>query len=80
MSTKLDTVDRMIDEKNRELAHTPKGDQQRVREELGLLQGNRDMLQKKRAVLEEKLKEGKLLSGQEERRLDRLIEDIAIIN
>lgn len=68
MSTKLDTVDRMIDEKNRELAHTSQGDQQRVREELGLLQSNRDTLQKKRAVLEEKLQEGKLLSGQEERR------------
>lgn len=80
VSTKLDTVDRMIDEKNRELAHTPQGDQQRVREELGLLQSNRDTLQKKRAVLEEKLQEGKLLSGQEERRMIELDEAIEALD
>eukprot|EP00105_Crassostrea_gigas_P031496 XP_011454206.1 PREDICTED: kinesin-like protein KIF27 isoform X3 [Crassostrea gigas] len=80
VSTKLDTVDRMIDEKNRELAHTSQGDQQRVREELGLLQSNRDTLQKKRAVLEEKLQEGKLLSGQEERRMIELDEAIEALD
>lgn len=58
----------MIDEKSRELTHTPVEDQQRVKEELSLLQGNRDTLEKKRRVLEEKLHEGRLLSAPEERR------------
>ncbi|XP_078332440.1 kinesin-like protein KIF27 isoform X6 [Crassostrea virginica] len=76
VSTKLDTVDRMIDEKSRELTHTPVEDQQRVKEELSLLQGNRDTLEKKRRVLEEKLHEGRLLSAPEERRMIELDEAI----
>ncbi|XP_061178029.1 kinesin-like protein KIF27 isoform X2 [Saccostrea echinata] len=80
VSSKLDTVDRMIDEKSRELAHTPLEDQQRIKEELGLLQGNRDTLQKKRGVLEEKLQEGRLMSPQDERRLIELDEAIEALD
>ncbi|XP_048780280.1 kinesin-like protein KIF27 isoform X2 [Ostrea edulis] len=80
VSSKLDTVDRMIDEKSRELTNTPFEDQQRIKEELGLLQGNRDTLQKKRGVLEEKLQDGRLLSPQEERRLIELDEAIEALD
>ncbi|KAK3104146.1 hypothetical protein FSP39_024813, partial [Pinctada imbricata] len=76
VSSKLDSVEKILDEKTRELAHTPVDRQQQLVDEIGMLRGQRDKIQKQRVVLEEKLHEGKVLSPAEERRMIELDEAI----
>ena len=68
VSTKLETLDKRLEEKTNELSKTPTEQQQFVKEEMGKLQEGRDKLGRQRTILEDKLREGRLLSGQEERR------------
>ena len=69
MSTKLEVVERKLEEKGRELIRTPDNRSEAIREEMDKLQQVRDKLQKQRSVLDDKLHEGSLLSASEERRL-----------
>ena len=70
VSSKLDVVDKKIDEKSREMAQTPRGSltQSQLKEELGKLEGGRERLRTQRQVLDCKLHDGALLTPQEERR------------
>ena len=68
VSTKLETLDKRLEEKTNELSKTSTEQQQFVKEEMGKLQEGRDKLGRQRTILEDKLREGRLLSGQEERR------------
>ncbi|KAL3842329.1 hypothetical protein ACJMK2_020357 [Sinanodonta woodiana] len=76
VSAKLETVDQMLEEKKRELAHTPDVQKPVVQEEIQKLKHSREKLQKQRGQLDEKLHEGSLLSDEEERRLIELDEAI----
>ena len=68
VSSKLDSVEKLLDEKTRELSQTPVERQQQIKGEIDVLLSNRDKIQKQRIILEEKLQEGRLLSPVEERR------------
>lgn len=68
MATKLDSVDKKIEEKSKELARMPEERRSQVKEEIQKLSGSREKLNKQREVLEKKLQEGRILSGPEERR------------
>ncbi len=68
VSTKLESVERRIDEKSREVAATPRTSQAQIKEELKALQQGRDRLKKQRDILDTRLQEGAILSPQEERR------------
>ncbi|VDI28294.1 kinesin family member 4/21/27 [Mytilus galloprovincialis] len=76
VSMKLDTLDKRLEEKTSELSKTPTEQQQFVKEEMSKFQEGRDKLARQRTVLENKLREGRLLSGQEERRIIELDEGI----
>jgi len=68
VTNKLDMVDRKLEEKTRELSQTPDNRASSVREDLEKLTQTRDKLHKQRALLDDKLHGGSLLSGAEERR------------
>ena len=68
MSMKLDSVDRRIREKTEEASGTPRERQGAVRDELRMLQAGREKLKVKWEELDSKLKEGAILSEEEERR------------
>lgn len=76
VSTKLDSVDKKLEEKSKELAQTPEAHQAQVKEEIQRLSENREKLNKQRLVLEKKLQDGRILSGPEERRMIELDEAI----
>ncbi|XP_021353306.1 kinesin-like protein KIF27 [Mizuhopecten yessoensis] len=76
MSTKLDSMDKKLEEKSKELAQTPEEHQAHVKEEIQKLSDSREKLNKQRLVLEKKLHDGRILSGQEERRMIELDEAI----
>ena len=69
VSSKLEVVERKLEEKGRELIHTPENRSEMIKEEMDKLQQVRDKLQKQRGLLDVKLHEGSLLSASEERRL-----------
>ena len=66
---KLESVERRIKEKTEEAAGTPRERQGVVRDELKTLQAGRNKLRDKWEQLDGKMKEGAILSTQEERRL-----------
>lgn len=68
VSTKLESMDRRIEEKSKEIAATPREGQARTREELKSLQQEKEKLLKRKQVLDAKMKEGAVLSPQEQRR------------
>ena len=68
VSTKLELVERKLEDKGRELIHTPDNRSEGIREEMSKLQQVRDKLQQQRSTLDVKLHEGTLLSQSEERR------------
>ncbi|XP_064601119.1 kinesin-like protein KIF27 [Liolophura sinensis] len=80
VSTKLDSVEKRIAEKSKELSVTPEERQQQVREEIQKLRQGRDKLTRQRSGLDEKLHEGSILSAQEERRLIELDEAIETLD
>ena len=69
MSAKIESVERKLEEKNRELLQTPDGrPAASIKEEVDKLRQVRDKLQKQRATLDDKLEEGSLLTEEEDRR------------
>ncbi|XP_045174185.2 kinesin-like protein KIF27 isoform X3 [Mercenaria mercenaria] len=80
VSSKLDMVERKLEEKSRELAQTPDLRAEPLKEDIEKLCQTRDKLQKQRALLDEKLHGGSLLSGNEERRLIELDEGIEALD
>ena len=72
VSTKLESMDRRIEEKTKEISATPEDEQGRLKEELRSLQQGRDKLRKQKAVLDSKLQDGATLTPQEQRRLEFL--------
>lgn len=73
MSSKIDMVDRKLEEKALELAQVPDSRASTVREDIDKLQQTREKLQKQRSLLDDKLQGGSLLSAAEERRFDLFI-------
>ena len=69
VSTKLESMDRRIEEKTKEISATPRDGQGKLKEELRTLQQGRDKLKKQKALLDSKLQEGAILTPQEHRRL-----------
>ena len=69
VSTNLESMDRRIEEKTKEISATPRDEQGRLKEELRSLQQGRDKLRKQKAVLDSKLQDGATLTPQEQRRL-----------
>ena len=69
VSTKLESMDRRIEEKAKEISATPRDEQGRLKEELRSLQLGRDNLRKQKVVLDSKLQDGATLTPQEQRRL-----------
>ena len=69
VSSKLESVERKMEEKCKELSQTPRDHQTKVKEEFKELQKGREKLKKQWQVLDTKLQEGTILSPQEERRL-----------
>lgn len=68
VSAKLDTLDKKLKEKNQELGQTTEEEQAEIKGDIQKFTVNREQLQKKREILEEKLHDGRLLSESEERR------------
>lgn len=68
LSTKLETVERKLEEKKKELPEVTEDRKMQVKEEILKLRQTRDKLNKQRSLVDEKLKEGKMLSVEEERR------------
>ena len=58
----------MLEEKSREISHTPRESQPKMKEDIGKLAQAKDKLRKQRGVLDSKLHDGALLTPQEERR------------
>ena len=65
---KLESVERRIQEKTQEAVGTPREQQGVLKDELKVLQVGRDKLKKQRDILDGRLKDGSILSTQEERR------------
>ncbi|WAR03106.1 KIF27-like protein [Mya arenaria] len=78
VSSKLNLVEQRLEEKSRELVSTP--DSGMVREDVVKLRSTRDKLNRQRALLDEKLHGGSLLSTSEERRVLELDEGIEALD
>ena len=68
VSTKLESVERRIQEKSQELCDTPQEKQGSIKDEVKVMNKGRDQLRQQRNKLDDKLREGAILSRQEERR------------
>ncbi|XP_067655399.1 kinesin-like protein KIF27 [Haliotis asinina] len=80
VSLKLENVEKKIEEKRKELTQTTEDEQESVKEEIARLKRSREKLQKSRGVMDEKLREGSILSAKEERRLIELDEAIEALD
>lgn len=68
VSTKLETVEKILEEKSKEMAGTPRDAQPKLKEDITKLQQAKDKLRKQKSVLDTKHHNGAMLSKQEERR------------
>ena len=68
VSTKLESVERRLEEKNREIVETPRDKQGSLKEEVKVIYKGRDVLRQQRTHLDDKLRDGAILTAQEERR------------
>ena len=68
VSTKLESVERRIEEKTKEICSTPRDKQGSLKDEVKVMNKGRDQLRDQRTQLDDKLRDGSILSGQEERR------------
>ncbi|XP_041366340.1 kinesin-like protein KIF27 [Gigantopelta aegis] len=80
ISAKLDTVDKKIEEKKKELAETPEEQKKQLKEDIAHLKHTREKLRKQRSAMDEKIHEGQVLSPKEERRLIELDEAIEALD
>ncbi|KAI8784176.1 kinesin-like protein KIF27 isoform X1 [Biomphalaria glabrata] len=80
LSSKLDSVERKLEEKKKELPEVTEDRRSHVIEEIQKLQKTKDKINKERSHLDKKLKEGKILSVEEERKLIEMDEAIEALD
>ncbi|KAH9519223.1 Kinesin-like protein kif27 [Bulinus truncatus] len=80
LSTKLDSVERKLVEKKKELPEVTEDRRSQVIEDIQKLRHTKEKINKQRAELDDKLKEGKILSIDEERRLIEMDEAIEALD
>ncbi|XP_034502707.1 kinesin-like protein KIF27 isoform X3 [Ailuropoda melanoleuca] len=76
ISTRLDLLDQELSEKNVELQHSTAEEKIKISEQVHALQKEKDQLQRRRNSVDEKLKNGSVLSPEEEHVLFQLEEGI----
>ncbi|XP_077978007.1 kinesin-like protein KIF27 isoform X2 [Glandiceps talaboti] len=80
LANKLDSVEQEIERKSTELRQSMDGGSDKMKENVKTLRKERDRLHKQRAILDEKLHLGALLSPSEERRLIELDEGVEAVD
>ncbi|KAG8440652.1 hypothetical protein GDO86_006411 [Hymenochirus boettgeri] len=80
VSSCIEDLEKELTEKNGQLRQSSAHDQQQIREEINNLRLEKDLLLKQRVDLDDKLRQGKLLSAEEERVLFQLDEAIEALD
>ncbi|NXP70993.1 KIF7 protein, partial [Ramphastos sulfuratus] len=80
VSSRLEHLEKELTEKNGQLRHGSAHDQQQIRQEINSLRQEKDQLLKQRLELDSKLRQGTLLSPEEERILFQLDEAIEALD
>ncbi|NWY07263.1 KIF7 protein, partial [Nothoprocta ornata] len=80
VSSRLEHLEKELTEKNGQLRHGSAHDQQQIRQEINSLRQEKDQLLKQRLELDNKLRQGTLLSPEEERILFQLDEAIEALD
>ncbi|XP_067874157.1 kinesin-like protein kif7 [Heterodontus francisci] len=80
VSSRIESLEKELSEKNGQLRNGSASDQQEIREEISNLRHEKDQMMKQRTELDEKLRMGNLLSAEEERILFQLDEAIEALD
>ncbi|XP_078097446.1 kinesin-like protein kif7 [Mustelus asterias] len=80
VSSRIESLEKELSEKNGKLRNGSASDQQEIREEISNLRHEKDQMMKQRTELDEKLRMGNLLSAEEERILFQLDEAIEALD
>ncbi|KAM4748177.1 kinesin-like protein KIF7 [Rhinophrynus dorsalis] len=80
VSSRIEDLEKELTEKNGQLRQGSAHDQQRIREEINNLRQEKDLLLKQRVDIDDKLRQGNLLSAEEERILFQLDEAIEALD
>ncbi|KAM4609529.1 kinesin-like protein KIF7, partial [Discoglossus pictus] len=80
VSSRIEDLEKELSEKNGQLRQGSAHDQQRIREEINNLRQEKDLLLKQRVDIDDKLRQGNLLSAEEERILFQLDEAIEALD
>ncbi|KAM6257350.1 kinesin-like protein KIF7 isoform 4-T4 [Porphyrio hochstetteri] len=80
VSSRLEHLEKELTEKNGQLRHSSAHNQQQIRQEINSLRQEKDQLLKQRLELDNKLRQGTLLSPEEERILFQLDEAIEALD
>ncbi|XP_028563056.2 kinesin-like protein KIF7 [Podarcis muralis] len=80
VSSRLEYLEKELTQKNGQLCHSSTHDQQQIRQEINNLRQEKDQLLKQRLEIDNKLRQGTLLSPEEERILFQLDEAIEALD
>lgn len=80
VSSRIEDLEKELSEKNGQLRQGSACDQQRIRDEINNLRHEKELLLKQRVDIDEKLRQGNLLSAEEERILFQLDEAIEALD
>uniref|UniRef100_A0A8C5M8W9 Kinesin family member 7 n=1 Tax=Leptobrachium leishanense TaxID=445787 RepID=A0A8C5M8W9_9ANUR len=80
VSSRIEDLEKELSEKNGQLRQGSANDQQRIRDEINNLRQEKDLLLKQRVDIDDKLRQGNLLSAEEERILFQLDEAIEALD
>ncbi|KAM8972299.1 kinesin-like protein KIF7 [Pelodytes ibericus] len=80
VSSRIEDLEKELSEKNGQLRQGSAHDQQRIRNEINNLRQEKDLLLKQRVDIDDKLRQGNLLSSEEERILFQLDEAIEALD
>ncbi|XP_063304969.1 kinesin-like protein KIF7 isoform X2 [Pelobates fuscus] len=80
VSSRIEDLEKELYEKNGQLREGSANDQQRIRDEINNLRQEKDLLLKQRVDIDDKLRQGNLLSAEEERILFQLDEAIEALD
>ncbi|KAJ8340294.1 hypothetical protein SKAU_G00349270 [Synaphobranchus kaupii] len=80
LSGRIESLERELSERNGQLRSSSAQDSQQIRQEISNLRQEKDQLLKQRAELDDKLRQGSLLSPEEERTLFQLDEAIEALD
>ncbi|XP_066558011.1 kinesin-like protein kif7 isoform X1 [Amia ocellicauda] len=80
LSSRIESLERELSERNGQLRSSSAQDSQQIRQEISNLRQEKDQLLKQRAELDDKLRQGSLLSPEEERTLFQLDEAIEALD